>query len=71
MKPYPNVLTLADYIEWVNKKEREKVTGEVVQANETFVSRSGMRIPCHNRATALYYKYKEEAEKNLPNNNTK
>lgn len=62
--------TLADYIQSVNKVESEKVAwqcmqainGYAVQANYEFVSRNGMRIPCHNRATQLYYKTKERTE---------
>lgn len=63
--PYDNERTLADYIRNVNKREAERVNASVVQANYEFISRSGMRIPCHNRATQLYYQTKESAESKL------
>lgn len=57
--------TLADYIASVNKTEAEKVSWQVIQANYDYVSRNGMRIPCHNRATQLYYQRKEQVEDTL------
>lgn len=61
--PYDNERTLADYIRNTNKREAEREASSISQANYIFQSRNGMRIPCHNRATQLYYKYKEDAEK--------
>lgn len=66
--------TLADYIHSVNKVESEKVEWQKaiycdrMQANYEFISKSWMRIPCHNRATQLYYQTKEAAEGKLKTN---
>ena len=54
-----NFRTLNDYISDVYKKESKNNVQTVIQANYEFITKEGLRIPCHNMATVRNYMARE------------